>query len=460
MPRKLDVLAEELLRCQQELRSLGADATEKRDLPNTLIISTGDVSDVDGFFALAEYAKTGASVLFIMNYPHYLRRSIEENKENEFGLGYTYDEETFLQISEALFKDEAKKSLYNTIKKTFEIFDMHTALTVMAMQMAKTIWSESGGEETKLFFCVGGINSINPFHANGLKNELFVYADEILPAMQKTSRVTKRLKKDEIKGLFARFSDIYMDFNGSMAFYDPFWNEILTDAAQKNKLKAVVMMGGVCSNTAPLTMPAIPGVLNRLSCATMNQLYHPRRTGNFFTMLKENHVLTIAVSNNDVGNFDTFANAEKTIKTDDGWITFLSQNNLRSEFLSKITSAYYHSQYNPPRRPFDYYTAQVMKHMINGNNITYSDKCMHFNSKYGATIISTRGYSSSQAVEEYTSKINTTEAADDIPFIKTKKQNFAKEKAILPGLDWMTLDIKTCSFKMSQNFKLDVDVSS
>lgn len=37
-----------------------------------LIITTGDISDVDGFIALAEYAKSGADVLFIMNYPAYL----------------------------------------------------------------------------------------------------------------------------------------------------------------------------------------------------------------------------------------------------------------------------------------------------------------------------------------------------------------------------------------------------
>ncbi len=37
-----------------------------------LIISSGNISDVYGFFALAEYAKTGADVLFVMNYPAYI----------------------------------------------------------------------------------------------------------------------------------------------------------------------------------------------------------------------------------------------------------------------------------------------------------------------------------------------------------------------------------------------------
>jgi hypothetical protein len=458
MPRKLDVLAEELLRCQQELRSLGADATEKRDLPNTLIISTGDVSDVDGFFALAEYAKTGASVLFIMNYPSYTQRGIDTFKENEFGLGYTYNEETFLQQSE-VFKDTDKARLYHTIKQSFKFFNMYTALTTMAIQMANKIWIESGGKTDKFFFCIGGINSINPFNADKLKNELYVYANEIFSAMTTIPRTINFLTPYEIEDLITRSSDIYMDFNGSMAFYDHFWNKILEAAARMQKLKAVVMMGGVYSDKVPLTMPAIPDTLNRLSCATMNQLYHPERTGNFFIMLNRYNVLTIAVANNDVGDLATFTDAQKQKKTDSGWKAFLLNNNLKSAFLQEITSAYYNSQYNPPRKPFDYYTAQIMKHLINHDTIIYHDKCMHFNSKYGTTIISARGHSSSQAVNEYTSKIDTKEAAGDSEFIQTKKQNFAKEISILPGLNWMTLDIKTCSFNMSENFKLDVVLS-
>ena len=37
-----------------------------------LIITTGDLSDVDGFLALAEYFKTGKDVMYILNYPAYL----------------------------------------------------------------------------------------------------------------------------------------------------------------------------------------------------------------------------------------------------------------------------------------------------------------------------------------------------------------------------------------------------
>ena len=61
----------------------------------SLIVSTGDISDIDGFFALAQYAKTGSDVLFVMNYPAYINVS-EDRVDTKFdslnpGLGYMYN---------------------------------------------------------------------------------------------------------------------------------------------------------------------------------------------------------------------------------------------------------------------------------------------------------------------------------------------------------------------------------
>ena len=54
-----------------------------------LIISTGDISDIDGFFALNEYVKTNNNVLFIINYPAYINNiEITESTTNDNGLGY------------------------------------------------------------------------------------------------------------------------------------------------------------------------------------------------------------------------------------------------------------------------------------------------------------------------------------------------------------------------------------
>lgn len=68
-----------------------------------LIVTTGDISDVDGFFALAEYASTGADVVFVMNYPAYLNDNLKIEKnahpigEIQNGLGFDYDQMEYLK---------------------------------------------------------------------------------------------------------------------------------------------------------------------------------------------------------------------------------------------------------------------------------------------------------------------------------------------------------------------------
>jgi len=73
---------------------MNAPAAPKRKL----IINSGDISDADGFYAIAKYAKdTDADVLFIMNYPGYMRMEHIDPGVQEQGLGYRYDTGTYLR---------------------------------------------------------------------------------------------------------------------------------------------------------------------------------------------------------------------------------------------------------------------------------------------------------------------------------------------------------------------------
>ena len=58
----------------------------------SLIITTGDISDADGFICLADYAKhTDADILFIMNYPAYFNFYYEkEHEETNTYEGFNY----------------------------------------------------------------------------------------------------------------------------------------------------------------------------------------------------------------------------------------------------------------------------------------------------------------------------------------------------------------------------------
>ena len=66
------------------------------------------------------------------------------------------------------------------------------------------------------------------------------------------------------------YTDIYLDFNGSMAFLNENWTDRLGVAAAAGKMKGVFVMGGVRSDSKPMTMPSIPDVLNRFSRCTIH----------------------------------------------------------------------------------------------------------------------------------------------------------------------------------------------
>jgi hypothetical protein len=64
-----------------------------------------------------------------------------------------------------------------------------------------------------------------------------------------------------------------------------------------------------------------------LCSATMNQLYHPLRTANFFNMLKrQKDVPVFCVTNNVVHDLATFSDEQKKLKTLEGVTNFLVAN--------------------------------------------------------------------------------------------------------------------------------------
>lgn len=56
-----------------------------------LIITTGDISDIDGFICLADYVKnTDADILFIMNYPAYFNYDYDKKDSDNIHYGFNY----------------------------------------------------------------------------------------------------------------------------------------------------------------------------------------------------------------------------------------------------------------------------------------------------------------------------------------------------------------------------------
>ena len=200
-----------------------------------LIISTGDISDVDGFLALAEYAKTGADVLFVMNYPAYVGVGAGDvdpgYAEANPGLGYRYS------AAEVLARDREPlpKSYHDFLGRGDGLGGdqnevMKAAMTDLGFAMATRMWEECA-PAGRLYFCVGGINAVNPFSATAIKNEVLVYADLFTPPT--TPLPTKEGLIYDTEGRqcevpLSSYSEICIDFNGSFAFWDEAWADRLS----------------------------------------------------------------------------------------------------------------------------------------------------------------------------------------------------------------------------------------
>jgi hypothetical protein len=153
---------------------------------------------------------------------------------------------------------------------------MKAAMTDLAFTITERVWTDlqhSANDKGRCYFCVGGINSINPFSATAVKNEIAVYSAEIaskdLPRISAEMGLIFDMNAKECKVELVDYSEIYLDFNGSMAFLNENWAERLGEAAATGRLKGVFVMGGVRSDTKPMTMPSIPNVLNRFSRYSM-----------------------------------------------------------------------------------------------------------------------------------------------------------------------------------------------
>ena len=451
---------------------IGCDAVGAGDEgeAQSLIITTGDISDIDGFLALAEYCKTGSDVLFVMNYPAYIGVSeaagYAKFAESNPGLGYKYSAkkvlgrtDNFAQVDRDGYN--ARLDKYRDGGRRDENEAMKSAMTDLAFGMAVGIWNEGPVKRGRLFFCVGGINAINPFSETAIKNEVLVYHALVspravpLPSDQglKFDQEGNRCHVD-----YKKYRDIYMDFNGSLAFWDDHWFHRLSEASVVEKIRAVFIMGGVLSDEYPVTMPSIPNVLNRFSSATMNQLYHPQHAADFFSFLRLYKITSFVVTNNVVGDVTTFGADEKT-KTFEGVELFLKSNGLTGAFLGRLAKAHYESPYSPPRKPFDYYTAFALTSAIRGQLTTLqksAKRVFYYSNVYGISVVSTHD-TWQAASDEYMNLINQRPTTEESSAM-SRYRLFQNEIEIMKGVDRMaSLQVFDLRLSLNADKKLELE---
>ena len=125
---------------------------------------------------------------------------------------------------------------------------MKCALTDIAFSLAQKVWVDlQANTRGNCYFCIGGVNDIIPFSAKKVKNEIVVYVDAVEPD-------AKRIGPNEgvpQEGQFydkdgsavaaldlSCYDEIYMDFNGSMAFFSDEWKRRLSAPEVISKVKS------------------------------------------------------------------------------------------------------------------------------------------------------------------------------------------------------------------------------
>lgn len=375
-----------------------------------LIITTGDASDADGFISVAMYARTGADLMFIMNLP-----AMYSPEMNERLTRNTANAKNANATANFKYPPHAKSGIdFLTVLKNEQGLGFnyrqpieHSAesLCQLCYTIVKCIWDENttGGN---LYFIQskgsdgGGYiyNKINPF-GSILNSEFEVYKD-----VEYTN--VSYVKTDVGEIAINAYEEIYMDGNGSFAFYDAKsnpetnlkgWFDTLKSAS---KLKAISLMAGVEMSKDlpnPVTLGPMPGMINRLAEATMNQVYSPQGFKDFIEDFKDaNGVNWYITTNNEVNRTANYhikdnprfpagdaKNALDTLVSELG--SLVSDEN---SMLRKVVNSYY-ALGSDKRKLFDVMSSLTLTKLIYGQTLPSASVTarMYTEPKYGVTLV-------------------------------------------------------------------------
>ena len=66
---------------------------------------------------------------------------------------------------------------------------------------------------------------------------------------------------------------------------------------------------------------------------------------------------------------------------------FLESAGIFTPTVRQCAALYYNSVYNPPKKPFDFYTANALTNLLNGAALETNPLTLHFDSKYGTVLL-------------------------------------------------------------------------
>ena len=261
-----------------------------------LIISSGDISGIDGFMSVALYARTGADLMFIMNLLKPYNNEIINSGRQAYGLDFDYkkgkarDATKLVKLFKQLVNDIWNE---NKIDEKQKMYYVYNNSSIVFNNNIFNYNDNDNYDETKYFY-----NDINPFSQDV---EPVEPAEEAMLVVA-LSAATSSKPTTSTGSSLQDYTSIYMDMNGPCSFYDG--TNGISQFIHKNlkNIKGFYIMGGV--HTLELVKVIVnPNKINRVSIATMNQAYAPSKAGNLMELLKDKlHI----VSNNEVVKHGTY----------------------------------------------------------------------------------------------------------------------------------------------------------
>jgi len=380
-----------------------------------VIITTGDITDADGFIAFAEYVKNSdADIIYILNYPAFLHYNSYKNVDNDkddIYLGFTYglgeylealkiniDNKKDVELNELYIKflDEIKSIRKNNniiITKFKNLYFQFTKYILF--KIYNEIQIQKSKSERKIYILEDYIHKINPFSKNIIKCEFFVYKNlfkEMIIEREKKREELYTIEEDILNSgreeeekiihkstlssiiLERKYSNIYIDGNGSFAFIDETIINFLK--LYKAKIRGCFIQGGVLANIEPQTTSYIKNNIHRCGLSTMNQIYHIDGFMMFMDFCAENNINILFVPNNCIYESSTLLND-------------LNDEYLRSSnTLDTVCKLYYE---NGRKKPFDLITAKFITNAIKNGTQYFNDNSLKskfiFSKPYGISLL-------------------------------------------------------------------------
>jgi hypothetical protein len=108
---------------------------------------------------------------------------------------------------------------------------------------------------------------------------------------------------------------------------------------------------------------------------------------------------------------------------------------LDGTFIQQLAKAHYTSQYNPPRKAFDFYAAAALVYFMTSKDLLgLSQSQLFYSAEYGLSLVG-KSETWEATLESYVSRIDTKVDPGDSDFIKTKKEYFQREISVMRTLE-------------------------